>query len=161
MRKDDPKLIDKLTSQPFMNDGAVKLWIYHAGLDATKECPKHVSMYRMKANADEQYLKQVFEIVTRSMTEGDVGMFFSGRNSLIYRDIRKEALATKPRMGIRELAMEPDEEQLLKLIRPESNRCGSIDCREHYLLLGKTAGPSPRSRASPDALSQGTPHSNA
>ena len=42
----------------------------------------------------------------------------------------KEVKSYKPRLGVKEMSMEPDGEQVMAMLRAESNIFGSIDLKE-------------------------------
>ena len=71
----------------------------------------------MKASADEKHLQDSWKIFSTSMHDNDVGIFISGRNKFIHKDLLKEARSMKPKMAIKERVMEPDEDMFLKHVR--------------------------------------------
>ena len=133
-----PSMIEKVTAQPMMKDGAARLWSFNPGLDATKDPPRRVTPIRMKASMDEKHMKDAVTMVATCMTDADTAVFLTGRNALIEKDIRKELLSIKPKLSVKQLAMEPDSEQYLQVIRIDSNRAGTVDPREIYYQVTKS-----------------------
>ena len=123
-----PTLVDSLTGHPLTKDGASKLFMWQAGLDATTGPSGRNSIYRMKASADEARLGSAIDITAKLMRDLDTGLFLSGRNNLLAKDMKKKLQSLKPRPGIKELLMSPDEEVLLKLLHGEGrNQYASLD----------------------------------
>ena len=139
LQLDEANILDKILAQPMMQDGAAKLLVWNAGTQATKDPPKYISPYRKKASADEANMKLCMNMAANLLGDADTAIFISGRNNLIYKDMRKEACSMKPRLGIKELLMEPDEEQVIAHIRLESNKAGSIDMKDGYIQMVKNA----------------------
>ena len=134
----DTSLHRKIEAQPMIKDGASRLFFFNAGTDATKDPSKRMSTYRMKASCDEDHLREMIDISSRLMGESDSGIIISGRNQLMHRDAKKFIAALKPKIPTRDLAMEPDEEQLLRFIRADTNVVGTVDARDQYIQFGKS-----------------------
>lgn len=132
-------LVEKVNQQPMMRDGAARLFMFNAGTDCTKDPPMHVSPWRMKGMADEEHLSTCIEVATKLLTDADTIMLISGRNSLIYKDMRKKILDLKPKLSSKELVMEPDEAQFMQHIRIDANAFGSIDLKDPYIQVVKTS----------------------
>ena len=133
------QVIDQLMAHPLCQDGAAKLFTWQAGLDATKDPMGRQSVYRMKACADEQRMLASLSATARMMTEADSAIFVSGRNNLISKDLKKELNCFKPKLGLKEMSMEPDEEQYLSAVHGEGRSAvGSIDPRDVYFHVVKT-----------------------
>ncbi|CAJ1436313.1 unnamed protein product [Effrenium voratum] len=133
------QVIDHLMAHPLCQDGAAKLFTWQAGLDATKDPMGRQSVYRMKACADEQRMLASLSATARMMTEADSAIFVSGRNNLISKDLKKELNCFKPKLGLKEMSMEPDEEQYLSAVHGEGRSAvGSIDPRDVYFHVVKT-----------------------
>ena len=130
----DTDVENKLLNQPSMQDGAAKLWFFNAGCDCTKEPTKRGSLYRMKSAVDEVHLNSAVSMVSKCLGEGDACIFVSGRNSIVYTDMKRLFTALKPKVGIRELAMEPAEDQLLRNIRIEGSCMSTIDPKDPILV---------------------------
>ena len=63
-------------------DGAAKLFVWHALLDATTGPANRMSVFKMKAAADETRLDSCIDMMSKIMKDLDSGLFFSGRNAL-------------------------------------------------------------------------------
>lgn len=50
-------LAEKIGAQPMIQDGASRLWFFNAGLDCTRDPPRSMSPWRMKACVDEDQLR--------------------------------------------------------------------------------------------------------
>ena len=137
LHHEDGNLRDKLLGQPMLKDGSTKLWVWSAGLQATKDPPAKVNPYRMKGSASEESLRFCFDVTSRSLGDGDVALWFSGKNSFVWAAIKKEVSSLRPRVGSRELCLEVDQEQLMTCLRVGSNQVGTIDPQEPYLLMMK------------------------
>ena len=99
---DSTNLVDKITSQTMVKDGAARLWSFNAGLDTTKDPPRSTSSpYRMKASVDEQHLKDAVTMTAACMTEADTAIFIAGRNALVEKDLFRELASIKPRLAIK------------------------------------------------------------
>eukprot|EP00971_Amphidinium_carterae_P074929 1480656-Amphidinium_carterae.1 len=62
----------------------------------------------------------------------------SGRNTMFYNFLVKELRSFKPKLGMRELAMEPDFESFMQVMRCGANRLGTVETREPYVAIAKT-----------------------
>ena len=132
-------LLDKISMQPMVQDQAARLFVYNAGADCTKDPPRYLSPYRMKACADEEHVTFAIDTTARLMTDADTGIFISGRNKLLYKDLKKQVQALKPRVGVRELEMEPSESEYMMCCRVESNASGSLDICDQYLQVVRSS----------------------
>ena len=135
-----PNLLKDVTAQPMVKDGAAKLWFFASGLDATKDPPKGYSMYRFKAGIDEEHLKAAIDIVSRTMTSADTFFIMSGRNTLVHKEAKKMLHALRPKVGFKDLTLEPDEAAIAKVLHLESNAYGSVDVTEPYFQVVKDTG---------------------
>lgn len=132
------KVVDELSAHALLKDGAAKLFVWNAGLDATKDPPGKMSCYRMKASADEARMAEAVDITTRLMGEADAALFISGKNNLVAKDLGKTLRACKPKLGVKELMMEPDEQAYLQAVHGENrSSVGSIDPRDIYFHVIK------------------------
>ena len=135
----DPNLEATLCSHPLMKDGAAKLFSWMAGLDATKDPPGKMSIYRMKASADEARMASSVDLTSKLLREPDSAVFLSGRNQLLHKDLKKAIQTLKPKVGMKEMTLVPDEAELLKALHGEGrNAYGSIDASEQYIHVVKT-----------------------
>ena len=136
----DPSLEATLCSHPLMKDGAAKLFSWMAGLDATKDPVGKVSIYRMKASADEARMASSVDFTSKLLREADSAVFLSGRNQLLHKDMKKAIQSLKPKVGMKEMTLVPDEAELLKALHGEGrNAYGSIDTAEQYIHVVKTS----------------------
>ena len=87
-----------LCGHPLTKDGAAKLFSWQAGLDATTGPTGRASIYRMKAAADETRMDSAIDIMSKLIRDLDSTLFFSGRNTLIAKDLKKKIQALKPRV---------------------------------------------------------------
>lgn len=134
----DPNLEATLCSHPLLQDGAAKLFCWSAGLDATKDPPGRMSVYRMKASADEARMASSVDLTSKLLKEADSAIFLSGRNQLLHKDMRKAIQSLKPKVGLKEMTLVPDEAELLKALHGEGrNAYGSIDASEQYIHVVK------------------------
>ena len=134
----DPNLEATLCSHPLMKDGAAKLFSWMAGLDATKDPPGKMSIYRMKASADETRVASSVDLTSKLLREADSAIFLSGRNQLLHKDMKKAIQSLKPKVGLKEMTLVPDEAELLKALHGEGrNAYGSIDASEQYIHVAK------------------------
>ena len=92
----------------------------------------------MKGSASEENLRFCFDVTSRSLGDGDVALWVSGKNSFVWAAIKKEVSSLRPRVGSRELCLEVDQEQLMTFLRVGSNQVGTIDPQEPYLLMMKS-----------------------
>ena len=138
LKLEDAHLESKLGALPLMSDGARKVFHFNAGLDCTKEPAVHSSIFRMKAQADEQHITTSFTLLGKFMQDGDRGIFISGRNSRIYKDMLKEARSRKPSWGVKELVLEVDEEAIQRVLHTNKNSSGTVDMSDPYLKIYKT-----------------------
>ena len=136
---EEPHLFDKISTQPMIGEGSARLFMYNAGTDCTKDPPRYCSPYRMKAAADEDHLDFAVGCMAKLLSDADSGIFISGRNNLIMRDMKRQISALKPKVGVKELEMEPDEAQFMAHIRIDSNKMGSIDTKDPYLHIVKSS----------------------
>ena len=134
-----PNLLKDVTAQPMVQDGAAKVWFFSSGLDATKDPPRSYSMYRFKAGIDEEHLKAAIDISSRSMSAADTLFVMGGRNTLVHKEVRKILNALRPKVGIKDLTLEPDEAAIAKVLHLESNGYGSVDVTEQYFQVVKDA----------------------
>ncbi|CAE7714171.1 unnamed protein product [Symbiodinium sp. CCMP2592] len=124
----NPSLMDALCGHPLTKDGASKLFCWQAGLDATTGPTGRTSIFRMKAAADETRMDSSIDMMAKLMRDLDSGLFFSGRNTLIAKDLKKKLQALKPKVGLKEMQISPDEEVLLRLLHGEGrNQYASLD----------------------------------
>ena len=120
--------MDALCGHPLTKDGASKLFCWQAGLDATTGPTGRTSIYRMKAAADETRVDSSIDMMAKLMPDLDSALFFSGRNTLIAKDLKKKIQALKPKLGVKEMQISPDEEVLLRLLHGEGrNQYASLD----------------------------------
>ena len=132
------KVVDDLSAHALLKDGAAKLFMWNAGLDATKDPPGKMSCYRMKASADEERMTQAVDISARLLGEPDAAIFISGKNGLIAKDLKKTLQQCKPKLGVHELFMEPDEGAYLQAVHGENRASvGSIDPKDVYFHVIK------------------------
>ena len=134
-----PNLLKDLTVQPMVQDGAAKVWFFSSGLDATKDPPKSYSMYRFKAGIDEAHITAAIDIAARTMTAADTFFVMSGRNKLVHKEVKKILQELRPKFGIKDLILEPDEVAITKVLHLESNAYGSVDVTEPYFQVVKEA----------------------
>lgn len=130
-------VLSTISEQPMMKDGTARLWSFNAGLDATKNPNKSISTWRMKAAIDEDHWACAFDTIVKSLGQADTAIVLSGRNSLFLKEVKKNFGDVKPKVGVKELEIEPDEGQVAKLLRLESNSYGSVDLSEKYLQVVK------------------------
>ena len=130
-------VLGTICDQPMMQDGAVRLFFFHAGLDCTKNPAKTHSALRMKGCVDEQHWQATFDTAAKLMVPSDTWLILSGKNDSFYKAARKDLRDLKPRVGIKELEIEPDEAQVAKLSRLESNSYGSVDLADRYMQVVK------------------------
>jgi len=135
----DSDLIGKISMQPVVACGASRLWFFNCGTDATKDPPAKQSTMRMKGCADEEHINTMIDITSRMLTDADAGIIVSGRNSLFHRDAKKALNALRPRVGIRDLVMDPSEAEVLQHIRIDMNLIGTVDLRDPYLQFVKSS----------------------
>ena len=82
----------------------------------------------MKAAADETRVDSSIDMMAKLMRDLDSALFFSGRNTLIAKDLKKKIQALKPKLGVKEMQISPDEEVLLRLLHGEGrNQYASLD----------------------------------
>ena len=130
-------VLNFVTAQPLLQDGAACLWWFSGGTDCTKDAAKRVSPWRMKAVVDEDHVNTFVDVLSKTIKDADTAVILSGRNVSFYRDIKKLVMALKPRVGIHEFVLEPDEATVCKLLRLESNAVGSVDLSENYMQVIK------------------------
>ena len=132
------KVLDELSASALLKDGAAKLFFWNAGLDATKDPPGKMSCYRMKAAADETRMNMAVDMCTRLLGEADSAIFTSGKNNLIAKDLKKTLQSCKPKLGLKELYMEPDEAAYMQAVHGENrSTVGSIDPKDTYFHVIK------------------------
>lgn len=129
-----PKLQNDVLEHTLVRDGTARMWMFSGGLDTAKDPPKYASAMRMKGSIDEEHLRTAVDTMAKGMGDGDVGLWISGRNVLIAKEMKRNLSALRPRLGIKELAMEADEEQFLSQIRVDGNNAGSIDIKERPII---------------------------
>lgn len=121
------KVVEELSAHALLKDGAAKLFAWNAGLDATKDPAGKMSCYHMKASADEERMTQSIDITARQPGEADAAIFTSGKNNLIAKGLKKTLTQRKPKLGVKELSMEPDETTYLQEVHGENrSSVGSI-----------------------------------
>ena len=130
-------IMQALSEQPMVKDGAARLFLFNAGCDATKDPAKKLNGYRMKSSVDEAHITSMVEVTSRLMGDADTALIISGRNQAFYKDAKKMVASLKPKVGLKELAMEPDEAALTKVMRLEANSSGTVDMRDGYLMFVK------------------------
>ena len=148
LRLDENNLVGNLTNQTLIKDGSTKVWIWQAGLQATRDPPRRVSPLKMKASASEENLRFAVDTFSRCLGDSDVGLFLSGKNLHVWQAIRKELSQLKPRPAMRELSLDVDEQQLVKRIRLGS-RIGSVETSETYMMIMKNSKSFAKLRSGP------------
>ncbi len=133
----DVKLLASINDQPMLADGASTLFLYNAATSITKDPPGYTSSYRMKSACDENQLNFAMEATSKLLTDAHAGVFISGRNALVYKEMRKLAGAMKPKLNVKELTYETDEDEFMAVVRAETTRVGTIDTKDPYLVLQK------------------------
>ena len=121
-------MLDKVAGLAMIKDGAVRLWSFNAGLQATQEPRKHQSIYRMKAAMEEDVMQTDVKIVSSLAGNADTSVWVCGRNIAIQRAIihtLRSEIRPKPKLQVRRL--EPNPEELLKLIRAADLARGTLD----------------------------------
>ena len=89
LHMEDTQLAEKLDSQPLFKDGSVRLWNWHAGLQATKDPSPKTSPIRIKATANEEHLKLSVGTIAGRLGERDTALFMPGRNAFVWAAIKK------------------------------------------------------------------------
>jgi hypothetical protein len=130
-------VLDVISQQPMLQDGAARLWHFNGGLDATKNPPKAYSPWRMKGSIDEDHWKVSLDVASKMIGSHDTFIVLSGRNTLFYKDAKKAIQGLRPKVGYKDLVIEPDETQVAKVLRLEANSYGSVDMSEQYLQIVK------------------------
>ena len=93
----------------------------------------------MKAAADEDRMAQSVDIAARLLGDADAAIFTSGKNGLIAKDLKKTLQQCRPKLGVKELFMEPDEGAYLQAVHGENrSSVGSIDPKDTYFHVIKT-----------------------
>ena len=113
---------DKIAGQPLLQDGSAAFWNYNAGVDCTKDPRKRQSWLKMKGQADELKLKFSVNVVAKHSKPNDTGVFLSGGNKLIEKDLKKELRECKPKLHLKELGIDPDEAQVMNILRATRTR---------------------------------------
>ena len=129
-------LLDKVAGLAMIKDGAVRLWSFNAGLQATQEPRKHHSIYRMKAAMDEDVMLTDVKIVASLAEKTDTSVWVCGRNNAIQRAIiqtLKSEMRPKPTLQVRRL--EPNPEELLKVIRCADLSQGTLDAADTMIQI--------------------------
>lgn len=75
---------------------------------------------------------------TRLLTQSCAAGGLTGRNNIIYKDFKKELSSYKPRLGLKEMQLEPDEHQVLAWFNAKLSSVGSIDPSDSYFQVVKT-----------------------
>jgi hypothetical protein len=65
------------------------------------------------------------------------------------KDILKEAKACKPKLVVKERAMEPDEEAYLRLVRTDQSNMGTVDPTDHFVSITKKNNKSNYTKGTP------------
>ena len=135
---DTPSLSDKIAMQPMLSDGNPSLWFFNAGTDATKDPAARSNYIKMRGQPIEEHATFMLNLSARMLTALDTAVVISGRNNAFYSWVKKEVIAMKPRVGMRDLFMEPDDDELLQCIRAERSLVGSVERRDAYIQFVKT-----------------------
>ena len=130
-------VLEFIASQPMLQDGASCLWFFNGGTDCTKDPARRLSAWKMKGVIDEDHCAKFVDVVSKMIRDGDTAIVTSGRNAHFFRDIKKLFLSMKPKMGVHEGVMEPEEAAVCKLLRLEANAVGSVDLTDPYLQIIK------------------------
>jgi hypothetical protein len=131
-------ILDFISALPMMQDNAACLWWFAGGTDCTKDPARRLSSWRMKAVVDEGHATMFVDVMSKVIRDSVTAIIVAGRNAGFFRDMKKMVQALKPKVGIREFVMEPDEATVCKLLRLESNAVGSVDLSDPYLQVIKS-----------------------
>ena len=134
----DADLLGKISMQPMIKDGTTRLWFFNSGCDCTKDPAKRLGPYRMKSSVDDEHLKTAVDITLRMLADPDTGIFTSGRNVKVEKELRRAFGAAKPALGLKHMTMEPDEDQVSLLLRLHDSAVGSVDLADYYLHVLKS-----------------------
>ena len=133
-------LENKFSSQAMMKDGSMRLWVWSSGTQTGKDPRKHQSPYRMKGSADDEILTQCIDFWSKYAGEHDTGLWLSGKNQFILREISQALKQLRPRVCLQQRRLQHDEAQFAELMRMAAVRAQTLDPTETMIQSMKKAG---------------------
>ena len=96
-------------------------------------------MHTGKATTDETRLKNSIDIGYSCLNDTDTAYYLTGRNKFIGIDMKKNLLEFKPKLVIKECAMEYNDEELIAHLRLSRRKMSSVDTTDGFLEVSKQA----------------------
>ena len=150
MWSDGPtSVINELANCELLQDGSGILFEYHAGNDAIKKTSqmKKRGLAKIKGGACKLVLDASISIVAAHMKPADCAFFTSGRNRDVFKYIKKEFGAIRPKPATKHYQANPDFEEFAKLCKlGEGGKCkpAALDPSDDWVAVWKKADSVPK-----------------
>lgn len=129
----------KIANCDVMKDGSTVFFEYNAGLDAAQAVKKH-GYARLKGASVQEVLDASIAIVMSHLKGSDSALFAAGKNKDVFKYVKKEFNAYKPKPVLQHYNVNPlyeDFAKLAKIGEGKRHRAATVDPSDDWLHVWK------------------------
>ena len=130
----------KIANCDVMKDGSTVFFEYNAGLDAAQAVKKH-GYARLKGASVQEVVDACIAIVMSHLKGSDSALFSAGKNKDVFKYVKKELSAYKPKPVLQHYHVTPQYEDFAKLAKigeGKRRRAATVDPSDDWLQVWKT-----------------------
>jgi hypothetical protein len=129
----------KMDDAQLMQDFSIKIAFFNAGCDCTqfKKAGRR-GLHRMVAGADQQHITFALTQTVKFMSDKDTGIFITGRNATICKEMHRAILGFNPKLGVKQQCLHPNEQEFASYCHLSCANAGSVDPSNDFYQIWKS-----------------------